>query len=103
MRTVFNYVDGVLVEAVTVAESEFSREDVELLMAVDRVETDIGPHGVPMSEALDPKNQGKFQVKIFSDFAQQAIDRTRKKHQEDLERAGVPSSGFIYVVQTDGA
>lgn len=37
---------------------------------------DIGPHGIPIAVATDPKNQWAFEVGLpTSDFAAKALDR----------------------------
>ena len=43
-------------------DPEFTREDVALLLASRRLEQEMGPHGIPMSEALDPANQFAFEA-----------------------------------------
>jgi hypothetical protein len=54
---------------------EFTREDVALLVASRRMQREIGPHGIPMSEAMDPANQFAFkgpgQPKV--DWAEKAL------------------------------
>lgn len=55
-------------------DPEFTREDVALLLADQLIEADTGPHGIPMSEALDPANQGLFEGYLRTDYAQKAID-----------------------------
>lgn len=41
-------------------EPEFSPFDKALLLGHQELVSDMGPHGVPMSEAIDPKNQFAF-------------------------------------------
>jgi hypothetical protein len=43
-------------------EAEFSVTDRALLSAHKQLVADIGPHGIPMSEATDPANQFEFMV-----------------------------------------
>jgi hypothetical protein len=65
-------VDGVEV----VREREFSAIDKALLLAQKRNAAEMGPHGVPMSEAVDPKNQfGVFEAPAAptTDWAAKAL------------------------------
>jgi hypothetical protein len=41
-------------------EPEFTAPDVAYLLASRRAEHEVGPHGIPMSEAMDPANQFMF-------------------------------------------
>ena len=50
-----------------------------LLLASRR--ENIGPHGVPMEEALNPDNAGKFVVKAERDYAQQAVNSVRADYE----------------------
>lgn len=49
--TDYHYDGGRLVGSTVTREPEFTREQVELLLAFERAEDDRGPHGQPMSEA----------------------------------------------------
>jgi hypothetical protein len=60
--TTFEYDGDRLVRSVTVREGEFDADEVAVLLASRRVEQDMGSHGVPMSEATDPENAGKFVI-----------------------------------------
>lgn len=53
-------------------EPDFSREDVALLLADQALEADMGPHGIPMSEAMNPANQGMFEGYLQTDWAEKA-------------------------------
>jgi len=64
---------------VTWTESPWTPAEVALLHASRR--ENIGPHGVPMEQALDPDNAGKFVVKAQRDFAQQAVNATRAEYE----------------------
>lgn len=44
----------------TFTESEWTADEVALLLAAREVERERGPHGFPMSEATDPANQFVF-------------------------------------------
>lgn len=49
--------------AVTVREPEFSLEDVAVMVASRRAErVKRGPHGIPLTEAMDPANQFAFEA-----------------------------------------
>ena len=49
-----------MVRSVSVTESEWSADDRAFLIASRMTEREMGPHGIPMSEATDPDNQFKF-------------------------------------------
>lgn len=59
---------------VVTREPEFSRDDVASLLALRRLEQEIGPHGFPMSEATDPANQFAFEgyEKPRTDYVEKA-------------------------------
>lgn len=73
---------------------EFTREGVALMLAQRRLESDIGPHGIPMSEAMDPANQFAFEVpdKPRMDWAEKALaekqDKYYRARPKDESRAG---------------
>jgi hypothetical protein len=54
---------------------EFTREDVALLIASKRMQREVGAHGIPMSEAMDPANQFAFKGpgKPQVDWAEKAL------------------------------
>ncbi len=82
--TRYEYEEGVLVGSVTEREPEFSRIDVEALLAYIESQR-VGPHGHPMSEALsragDPQNHDREWDWVVDlpvvDFAQAALDREK--------------------------
>jgi hypothetical protein len=93
------YVDGVLVGSVSEREPEWSRDELDMMLAYERVMADMGPHGHPMSEATDPQAnpaaEGGWVYKANSypktDYAARAIDRARDayyKANPDVDRAG---------------
>lgn len=57
-------------------ESPWTPEQRALLLASRR--ENIGPHGIPMHEALDENNRDRFGVKVQRDYAQMAVNRVRK-------------------------
>lgn len=83
--TRYEYDDaGRLVGSVTEREPEWSRTDVEALIAF--LENGrVGPHGQPMSEATsplanpgNPDRQWGYEVDVYTDFAAQAEQRERE-------------------------
>ncbi|MDR6907467.1 hypothetical protein J2X63_003175 [Agromyces sp. 3263] len=60
---------------VVTREPEFTREDVTYLLARRRMALEIGPHGIPMSEAMDAENQFAFKGpdKPRIDWAEKAL------------------------------
>ena len=44
-------------------------------------EKSIGPHGIPWADALNPDNDGWFEVREEVDYAQAALDQWHKDHQ----------------------
>lgn len=61
-ETHFEYEGDRIVRAVTYKEPEWRPEDVALALAAERLDADLGAHGVPMSIATDPDNQFKFKA-----------------------------------------
>ncbi|MCW2287041.1 YD repeat-containing protein [Leucobacter luti] len=76
--------DGRLVGSVTEREPEWSRADVEALVAhLERGR--VGPHGQPMSEVTselaNPANKDRgwdYEVDVYTDFAQQKLSREQE-------------------------
>jgi hypothetical protein len=60
-------------------ETRWTPEEVALLLASRR--ENIGPHGVPMEEALDPDNEGRFAVKAERDYAQRAVNTVKAEYE----------------------
>lgn len=67
-----------------VREAEFSDLDVALLHAHILNEREIGPHGIAMSEAMDPKNQFAFIADEAPavDWAAHALGRAQDRYYE---------------------
>lgn len=85
--THYEYDDGGrLVRSVSVPEPEWTPEDVALLVSSSRLEREVGPHGIPMSEATDPANQFAFEGHIRTDWAEKAkrdkLDELRKRDKD---------------------
>lgn len=76
--------DGRPVRTISIPEAEWSRADVALLIASRQREKEIGAHGIPMSEATDPKNQFGFTTGLVMDWAERsrldAIEAHKKKN-----------------------
>lgn len=68
--------------AVTVREAEFTDADRALIAASFAAEHEPrGPHGLLLSEATE--HQGEWVVDLPTrDFAQQALDRTRREYRK---------------------
>lgn len=77
--TEYEYEGDRLVRSVTYKEPEFSRGDVASAIAEQIRAADIGPHGIPMSEAMNPENQFGFKVseKPEMDWAAAAIGKAQ--------------------------
>jgi hypothetical protein len=70
------------VGTIVTREAEFNDQDIALLLAHREIRADMGSHGIPLSEALDPKNQFAFTTGRVMDWAEKArldaIDQFRK-------------------------
>jgi hypothetical protein len=99
--TTFEYDGDLLVRSVTVREPEWASDDVALLLALRRLEADMGPHGVPMSEATDLANRGKFIVNEVPkvDYARLAIDKAREHHYTEFPKAKDDQSAHIWYIK----
>lgn len=96
--TRYEYEDGVLVGSVTEREPEWSRTDVESLIALLEAQR-VGAHGHPMDEATsrdgDPSNPERkwdWHVPLpTKDFAQEALDLRKKQYREAYPDADLSS------------
>lgn len=86
--------DGRLVAAVTTTDSEFTPDHVALLLASRQKESEVGPHGIPMSIATDPAMKSKIRTTMTVDFVAQALAATRKKYEADYPHQD--QSGFRF-------
>lgn len=59
--TTFEYDGERLVRSITVREPEFDAAERAVLLASRRLQHETNRFGVPIAEAMDPKNQFKFQ------------------------------------------
>lgn len=80
---------GRLIAAVEERDPEWSRADVEALIAHVELQR-VGPHGQPMAEATSPlanpaspDRQWEYEVDVYEDFAAAAL----AKEQEAYKRA----------------
>lgn len=71
---------GRVVAATTEREPEWSRDDVEALLAFVELGR-VSSHGQPMNEATSPKGNPQnpdrewdYEVDVYTDFAQQALN-----------------------------
>lgn len=99
VATTYEYDDaGRLIGSVVEREPEWSREDVEAMVALMESKR-IGPHGHPMDEAVsrdgDPSNPDRkwdYVVPLPTvDFAQRALDVTKQKYQKQYPDADLGS------------
>jgi hypothetical protein len=97
------------VRVVTTREAEFDEEQVDLLLAVQELNADRGPHGQPMSEATDPQGapgvRGKkpggwhYRAKtVATDYAAAALREAQDARYAD-EAAQVHRETDIWVVE----
>lgn len=89
-----------MVRTVTYREPEFDAAEANLMLAFQALEDDMGPYGIPVSEAMDPDNQWAFEapaaprvnwaVKAVDDFRDQFYeankDASRNGHQWYVKR-----------------
>lgn len=87
--TTYEYDGDRLVRAVTVREPEFTPGGVALLVASRRWEAELGPHGFPLSEAMDPANQFAFEgyEKPRMDWADKAMQDAKDRFYEANPKA----------------
>jgi hypothetical protein len=72
-------------------EMDPSGEQIDLMVAFAEVEHEIGPHGMPMSEATDPHaapgyyedGAYRYQATLVPDWAQFAINAARTELQKE--------------------
>lgn len=67
------------------SEPEYTSRDRALLLADEALEADMGPHGIPMSEATDPANAGAFEGWKLPvvDFAEKARQDQKDKYYKE--------------------
>jgi hypothetical protein len=69
---------------------EWSSRDRALAEGLLLFESGTGPHGIPMRYALDPDNDGWFEVDERVDYAQAAIERWRESMHGKAEPGAFP-------------
>lgn len=70
----------------TIREAEYSHRDRDLALAQALSDAEMGPHGIPMPEAMDKANQFAFVADPVVDFAARAVAvaaEDRKKTYKD--------------------
>jgi hypothetical protein len=93
------YADGVLVGSVTEREPEWSRPQLDMMLAYEQVQADLGSHGHSMAEATDaranPSVAGGWHYEANSipkkDYASMAIERAKDAYYsryKDVDRSG---------------
>lgn len=95
--TSYEYDDaGRVVRTITVREPEFSEWDVAVLLA-DLAESKIrkGRHGLPLVDALDPKNQFAYVAKgPVTDWAQRKLNEAEERFKKSNPNADMDSLHF---------
>lgn len=81
-----------MVESVSWTETRWPPGEVALLLASRR--ENIGPHGVPMDEAMNPDNAGKFKVKVLRDYAQMDVTAMRETYRKKYPHDDLSSLMF---------
>lgn len=100
---------GRVSRTVTTREAEWDEEQVDLLLAVQQLTADLGPHGQPMSEATDPqgatnvkaKGPGGYHYKarvIATDYAAAALREAQELEYKD-DSAAARRDTDIWVVE----
>lgn len=84
-----------------IAPSEFwgwPEEDQQLVQALQEYEDDLGPYGIPMSEAMsefadpnNPKRKYTYGVKVMRNFAQSSVEEKQGEYKDD------PSSARMFI------
>jgi hypothetical protein len=89
VRTTYEYDEQGRVSVSTeTRDSEFTANELAVLLLSRLEENKRGPHGISMDVATDPANKGKFVPEATIDFAQAALDalqedfREKYKHQK---------------------
>lgn len=84
--------DGRMVRAIAIPEPEWSRDDVAFLVASRLRERELGPHGIPMSEAMDPANEFAFvgQRLPTVDFAEKARKDAQDAYYKQYDKKDNP-------------
>lgn len=82
---------GRLLRSVTLREPEFSPWDVAAMLEDRRVAgLRRGPHGLLMSEAMDPENQFAFEAEgPVTDWAQAKLDEARDAYRKKYPDANM--------------
>lgn len=75
--------------AIEEREPEWSRADVEALLALKELQR-VGPHGQPMSEATSPladparpDREWRYEVDVYTDFAARELERAKDAYKRE--------------------
>ena len=92
---------GLLVRSVTVREPEWDAVERALVVAAKRRRSDMGSHGVPMSEATDRDHAGKWLVNEFPrvDYVRLAMNEQRDRYYAQYPDAKKEQSAHIWYVK----
>lgn len=77
--------------SVTVSQSRFTPEAVEVLLASRRLEQATNEHGVLYAEAMDPANQFRFKAVHRTDWSAEAVRRAQSLHRAENPDADLSS------------
>lgn len=80
--------------SVSRTDSEFTPDEVALLLASRQKDAEKGPHGIPMAVATDPSMKAKIRTHMTVDFVAQALAMTRKQYEKDYPHQD--QSGFSF-------
>lgn len=93
------YEDGHLVGAVVTREAEFTDHQVALLLAHKRALSDLGSHGLPMSETTDPKNQFAYRAADMPSMDWAAVELGKKQDAYYKANPNTPRHGHLWSVK----
>lgn len=84
-----------LIRSTVTRESEWDAEQLNLMLAFQQLDSQIGPHGHSMRDAMDP--DVKWRVSAVTDYAQKAREQTRAQFRKDYPDD--PMHGVDFVVE----
>lgn len=88
---------GRLLRTVTTAEPEWTADEVALFLAARRVEADMGPHGIPWSEAMAPGAKYVADAVPSQNAAVAAVARAKDAYFTQWPKA--PREGLVWRVR----
>lgn len=89
--------EGKLLRTVTRREAEWTRDEVALFIAARRVSADMGPHGIPWSEAMDPGAKFVADAVPSQNAAVAAVARAKDAYFTQWPKA--PREGLVWRVR----